>query len=111
MSVRMLGTLKVFAALVLRSIDRASSFAKCSTFTLSRTDCRSGDTTGCSSQRQPLTACVRLQIENRVVGAILVFRLLEHKAALQPIDFELIEMLGVHASVALYCASLHARPW
>jgi nitrate/nitrite-specific signal transduction histidine kinase len=62
------------------------------------------------SQRQPLTACVRLQIENRVVGAILVFRLLEHKAALQPIDFELIEMLGVHASVALYCASLHAPP-
>jgi len=63
------------------------------------------------SQRQPLSACVRLQIENRVVGAILVFRLLEHKTALQPIDFELIDLLGVHASVALYCASLHARPW
>jgi hypothetical protein len=62
------------------------------------------------SHRQPLTACITLQIEKRVVGAILVFRLLEHKAALQQVDYELFDLLGVHASVALYCASLHARP-
>lgn len=35
------------------------------------------------ANQQTLTACVPLQIENRVVGSILVFQLLEHKAALQ----------------------------
>lgn len=60
------------------------------------------------SQQEPLTACIPLQVENRVVGAVLVFRLLEHKTALQPLDYELFELLAVHASVALYCASLHA---
>ena len=58
---------------------------------------------------QPLTACVRLEIEGQVVGAILVFRLLEHKASLQPVDHELFDLLAVHASTALYCASLHAQ--
>ena len=61
------------------------------------------------SQRQPLTACIPLQIENRVVGAVLVFRLLEHKPSLQQVDYELFDLLAVHASVALYCASLHAQ--
>lgn len=59
-------------------------------------------------EREPLTACIQLQIENRVVGAILVFRLLEHKGSLQPNDYELFDLLGVHASVALYCATLHS---
>lgn len=56
---------------------------------------------------EPLTACIPLQVENRVVGAVLVFRLLEHKAALQQVDYELFELLSVHASTALYCAALH----
>ena len=59
--------------------------------------------------RQPLTACVPLQVDNRVVGAILVFRLLEHKTTLEQVDYELFELLAVHASTALYCASLHAN--
>lgn len=62
------------------------------------------------SQRQPLTACITLTVDNRTIGAILVFRLLEHKVALQQLDYELFDLLSVHASVALYCASLHARP-
>lgn len=61
------------------------------------------------AQGEPLTACVRLHIEDEVIGAILVFRLLEHKAALQPVDHELFDLLAVHASTALYCASLHAQ--
>lgn len=59
--------------------------------------------------QQPLTACIPLQIEENVIGAILVFRLLEHKQSLEAVDHELFELLGVHASMALYCASLHAR--
>jgi chromosome segregation ATPase len=54
-----------------------------------------------------LTALVPLKIEGEVIGAILVFRLLEHKQGLQPVDHELFELLAVHASTALYCANLH----
>lgn len=61
------------------------------------------------AERQPLTACIPLQVGERVSGAILVFRLLEHKPELQPVDHELFELLAVHASTALYCASLHAE--
>ena len=61
------------------------------------------------ADQQPLTACIPMQIGERVTGAILVFRLLDHKPALQPVDYELFELLAVHASTALYCASLHAE--
>ncbi|HEX6098251.1 MAG TPA: hypothetical protein VF432_18125 [Thermoanaerobaculia bacterium] len=60
------------------------------------------------ADRQPLTACVPLQVGDRVEGAILVFRLLEHKPSLEQVDHELFELLSVHASTALHCASLHA---
>ncbi len=56
-----------------------------------------------------LTACVPLKIDGTVFGAVLVFRLLDHKPALQPVDHELLELLSIHAAKALYCASLHAR--
>jgi len=58
---------------------------------------------------QPLTACVPLRIDGRDIGAILIFRLLDHKPGLQPVDHELFDLLGVHASTALYCASLHGE--
>lgn len=61
------------------------------------------------AERRPLTACIHLVVDNRVIGAILVFRLLEHKTALQQNDYELFDLLAVHASVALYCATLHGQ--
>lgn len=54
-----------------------------------------------------LTACVPLKVGDQLIGAILVFRLLDHKPSLQPVDHELFELLAVHASTALYCATLH----
>ena len=60
-----------------------------------------------SGGEDKLTACVPLRIGDRITGAILVFRLLEHKQGLQPVDHELFELLAIHASTALYCASLH----
>ena len=60
-----------------------------------------------SGGEDKLTACVPLRIGERVTGAILVFRLLEHKQGLQPVDHELFELLAIHASTALYCANLH----
>ena len=56
-----------------------------------------------------LTACVPLKIGDTIIGAILVFRLLDHKESLQPVDHELFELLSVHAANALYCSSLHAK--
>lgn len=59
------------------------------------------------AEAEPLSACVKLEVAGQVIGAILVFRLLEHKPELQPVDHELFDLLAVHASTALYCASLH----
>jgi chromosome segregation ATPase len=64
------------------------------------------DEVGASSE-DALTALVPLKVDDRVIGAIAVFRLLEHKQGLQPVDHELFELLAVHASTALYCANLH----
>lgn len=56
-----------------------------------------------------VTACVPLKIGEEVKGAILVFRLLEHKPALQSVDHELFDLLAVHAATSLYCATLHEK--
>jgi nitrate/nitrite-specific signal transduction histidine kinase len=55
------------------------------------------------------SACVPLKVGEEIIGAILVFRLLEHKPALQAVDHELFDLLAVHAATALYCASLHSN--
>lgn len=58
---------------------------------------------------EPLTACIPLKIEDKVIGAIVIFRLLAHKSALEPLDFELMELLATHAATSLHCANLHGR--
>lgn len=62
-----------------------------------------------SLQPNSITACVPLKINDRIIGAIAVFRLLAHKAGLESLDHELFALLGVHASTALYCATLHGQ--
>lgn len=57
----------------------------------------------------PITACVPLRIGERVVGAIVVYRLLSHKPTLEDADLELFTLLASHAATALYCSDLHAR--
>jgi hypothetical protein len=54
-----------------------------------------------------LTAVIPLRIKETIIGAIVVFRLLDHKQDLQAVDHELFELLALHASKALYCANLH----
>jgi putative methionine-R-sulfoxide reductase with GAF domain len=53
-----------------------------------------------------ITACVPLVVEGAVTGVIAIFRLLRHKAKLEPIDHELFALLGSHGASALYCTSL-----
>ena len=55
-----------------------------------------------------LTACVPLRVAGDVIGAIAIFRLLQHKPALEPCDRELFELLATHAGMALYTTTLHA---
>jgi nitrate/nitrite-specific signal transduction histidine kinase len=50
-----------------------------------------------------LTACIPLKLDETVVGAIALFRLLPQKDGLQPVDHELFELLASHAASALYC--------
>jgi hypothetical protein len=50
-----------------------------------------------------LTACIPLKLDDRVVGAIAIFRLLDQKEGLEPLDFELFDLLASHAATALVC--------
>jgi hypothetical protein len=49
----------------------------------------------------PPAACIPLQIEDRTVGAIAIFTLLDHKKHFVTVDRELFKLLGAHAAVAL----------
>jgi hypothetical protein len=50
-----------------------------------------------------LTAAIPLKLDDRVIGVIGVFRLLSQKPLLEPIDYELFDLLSSHAASALYC--------
>ena len=54
-----------------------------------------------------LTACIPLQREGIVVGAIALFHLLPQKPGFQELDRELFGLLKTHLATALYCADLH----
>jgi GAF domain-containing protein len=53
-----------------------------------------------------LTACIPLKLDDRVIGAIGIFSLLAQKDGLQPVDFEMFDLLASHAATALYCTRL-----
>ena len=56
-----------------------------------------------------ITACIPLSIGASIFGAILIFRLLDHKPTLQPVDHEIFDLLAVHAATALYCATVREK--
>ncbi len=53
-------------------------------------------------------ACVPLTIQQDVVGAIAVFKLLAHKPALAPLDMEILNLLAGHAATAIVSSRLYA---
>ncbi len=55
-----------------------------------------------------LTACVPLIIDGEVMGVIAIFSLLGQKPGLEPIDFEIFDLLANQAATALHAARLHA---
>jgi GAF domain-containing protein len=57
-----------------------------------------------------VTACVPLQVDGKVLGAIAIFRLLPQKHnGLEAIDEELLGLLASQAGIALYCTQLHQQ--
>ena len=56
-----------------------------------------------------LTACVPLKVEDRVVGALAIFGLLQQKSGLESIDLDLLKLLATQAAMALYCTDLNER--
>jgi nitrate/nitrite-specific signal transduction histidine kinase len=53
-----------------------------------------------------LLACLPLKLDERVIGAIGIFSLLAQKHGLEPVDFELFDLLATHGATALYCTRL-----
>ncbi|HWM93540.1 MAG TPA: GAF domain-containing protein [Thermoanaerobaculia bacterium] len=56
-----------------------------------------------------LTVCVPLKLEEKVIGALAMFRLLPQKSGFEAIDFELFNLLATHAATALYLSKLHTE--
>jgi GAF domain len=54
-------------------------------------------------REQHLTACIPLKLDDKVIGVIGIFRLLQQKQGLEPLDFELFDLLCSHAATALFC--------
>ncbi len=51
--------------------------------------------------------CQPLRLGERDVGMIVIFSLLPHKSGLEPLDYQLFDLLASHAAMALYASRLH----
>lgn len=51
--------------------------------------------------------CTPLQINEEVIGAIVVYQLLAQKEKLQKIDYDLFNLLAAHAATAIFSAKLY----
>ena len=55
-----------------------------------------------------IVAAVPLRVQNEIVGALLVLKLLDHKPILRAEDRDLLDLLSAHAASALFAARLFA---
>lgn len=56
----------------------------------------------------PVLAAVPLRVQNDIVGALVVLKLLDHKPILRAEDRDLLDLLSAHAASALFAARLFA---
>ncbi|MDJ0849870.1 MAG: GAF domain-containing protein [Myxococcota bacterium] len=61
-----------------------------------------------SDPERPLV-CIPLRMRDRAIGAVVIYRLLEHKPAFTARDHELFRLLGEHAATALLAAQLYLQ--
>ncbi len=62
-----------------------------------------------ASSSPDLSVCVPLRVGVTTVGVVAIFRMLEHKRSLEPVDRELFALLSTQAAMALLCSKLAAR--
>jgi len=54
-------------------------------------------------------ACIPLQLDDEVVGVLVIHKLLVQKQGFVPLDLELFDLLGRHAAAAIYSARLFTQ--
>jgi hypothetical protein len=64
-----------------------------------------GDTSNVPSSpgERALSAAIPLKLDERVIGVIGIFGLLQQKNGFEPVDHELFDLLSSHAASALFC--------
>jgi nitrate/nitrite-specific signal transduction histidine kinase len=67
-----------------------------------------GDTRGSQDWAAPI-ACIPLRVQDRPIGAIAIYNLLEQKDAFTPLDHELFTLLAGHAATAIFAAQLYSQ--
>lgn len=53
--------------------------------------------------------CVPLKIKERIIGAVVIYRLLRQKEKFENVDYELFTLLAGHAATAIFSAKLYSE--
>jgi hypothetical protein len=64
------------------------------------------DPSGTPDARRPIV-CIPLRLEDRPIGAIAIYALLQQKEGFTPLDHELFTLLGGHAATGIFAAQLY----
>jgi hypothetical protein len=67
-----------------------------------------GETSGSQDWASPI-ACIPLRVQDRPIGAIAIYSLLEQKEVFTPLDHELFTLLAGHAATAIFAAQLYSQ--
>lgn len=62
-----------------------------------------------SSNGDAPLVCIPLRVDQRPIGAIVIYSLLQQKAGFSPLDYELFTLLAGHAATAVFASRLHSQ--
>ena len=61
-----------------------------------------------ASDGEPIVS-IPLRVDDRAIGAIVIYQLLQQKDGFSALDHELFTLLAGHAATAIFAARLHAQ--
>ena len=67
-----------------------------------------GDPSGSTDLHAPVV-CIPLRVQDRPIGAVAIYRLLQQKTGFSPLDHELFTLLGGHAATSIFSARLYSQ--
>ncbi len=67
-----------------------------------------GDPSGSTDLHAPVV-CIPLRVQDRPIGAVAIYRLLQQKSGFSPLDHELFTLLGGHAATSIFSARLYSQ--